>query len=329
MSGAAEIRLEVDRTRITSTLDVTPDRGTDPTISVDPQDQSVTVASRDASTGGRIEIRDASGSVVTAELDASADSGRFTLNNGSGAAGVSLNAASPTPMVGVPDPQSPGVAIEPGRLTIHQATTPDPPVLEAQDSGTLAVRNADDITTGVLDGEAGTLELYGSPEPDPTVDIGSPRPEFGGGDLVVAAHGTPDDIHFHATAEEGSDYGVDDDNRPRILLNGPTATLEVGRHGPGQNRLPVPGTIRFRDDQHGESVLELHAEQTITQNFSTRQFGEVEFRYFDAPKLRYRGAVRPHSDGLMVYDAGGNPALLLSVTGDLRTRKPVSTDPNL
>lgn len=330
MSGDAEVYIEADRTRVVSNIDVSTDRNSDPAISLQPRQPRISVNAQSGSVDGTLEVKNAAGSETIADLTAHLGSGYFTVTGTGGGTSAALHASQPTPAVDVPRSSTPTTHVEAGRIDIRASLQLGYPVLEAHDSGSIIFRNDDDLDTVHLDAATTTLTLRGSPEINPARDNPSPTHDYGGGELVVASHGDPDDIHLHAKGEQASDYGTDNnDNRPRITLNGPTATLDLGRHTLGSDRIGVPGTIRLRDEQAGATVLELAAEQYLTSDFISREFGEVELSYYDAPKLRHRGTIRAHQDGVMIYDAGENPALLLTPSGDMLTRHSVRTDPTL
>jgi len=330
MTGHTEVYLEDHRTRVVGDLDATPAREAAPSISLEPREPGVSVGGGGPETGGTIRLRNRADSETVARFTGAGGDGSLELATSSGARAVTLDTDPTAPRVEVGDGTAPTTRLDAGSVKVLRTTAAEPPVVEAAADGELALSNGTGQTTIRFRGPDASLELQGTPEHIPRSDPASAGARFGGGELVVASQATPaDDIHIHAKGEEDSDYGVEDNNRPRILLDGVTATLEVGRHAIDSDRPAVAGRVRFRDRHRGAALLDLEAQFTITSDFTVRQFGEVRFKEWDAPKVRQRGRVLAHPQGLMFYDAGDNPAMLLTPNGDLLTRHSPTTNTSL
>lgn len=220
--------------------------------------------------------------------------------------------------------------MDPGQFDIYSATTAEEPIVETRADGELALRDDRTLRTVRLRGPGSSLRLRGGAERDSATDDTSPEAAFGGGDLVLASQQSPkDNLHLHARGELDSDYGVDNDNRPHIFLDGVTGTLELGRQKLDDDRLFSSGTIQLRSQREGNVVLEVASQVFLTSDFTIRQFGEIRFSEYEEPKLRHRGTVRAHQDGLMIYDAGYYPALLLTPSGDMVVRNQPTTNSTL
>lgn len=189
------------------------------------------------------------------------------------------------------------------------------------DGGRLEINTRTGRTSCTLDGEDAALLLTGQPEQGPE-DI--ERQRFGGGELVLRQGIDLSDLHVHARGERDSDYGVDAGNRPRIYLDGPEATLELGRKQQHQQAEAVSGQIILRDTYNTE-LLEANAESP-THSGSGRHASEVVFRHGDSSGTvtGAGGAIRSHGDGLMFYDARGNEALFIANTGEILTAQRIN-----
>lgn len=200
--------------------------------------------STEASHAGFLELT--AGAGPTVRFDASSD--RAVLSN---------------PEVELNDAGERKASIKPGRINL--LFNEEFPGLAADGSGTLTLTNRQSGSAGgresvLLDGTDSTLELSTTPEGQG----GDTRDEerYGGGELVLQSETDADaDIQVHAQGEPGSKYGVDDGNRPRIYLNGPRATLELGRHRVGSDRPSKEGAATIRSE-YGDEALRMQTTGT-------------------------------------------------------------------
>ena len=327
-SSPAEVYLESDRVRVVNDLNVVASDVRSPVVSLHPDTATVTVGSDAATSGGKIDVQDSTGTSLGV-LSAAGGAGSLEVRNGAGDTVVSLAGDSATqrkievtkPGQGVQtsvETRTPG-----GRITVYHNRNQDPVVVgeAGPDGGRLELATSDGETTCELDADDAALVLSGTSEQDAS---DTRNEDWGGGEVVVssyAAPGTKADVAVHLRGERGSDYGVDDNNRPRINVDGPNATLELGRESLGSDRGGVAGEVVVRADT-GDPVLTVRVDDSI--NPGATSGGEVEFTWVDGQgTARQRGTIQAHPDGLMVYDAGGNEALLVGKRGTIRTRKPI------
>jgi hypothetical protein len=328
MSPDAEFFLESQQSRAVGGLTVATGRTGDPTVELDPENATLRAGGGESGTPGTVTVRNPADSVDAGELSASGGSGALTLREGSGDAIVTLDADTGTDTkVQVADSGTATSTIgntdQGGRLAIRDGNEDTDVVVgrATESGGRLTLRDDGGDVTCTVDGGDGALLLSGTPEPNPETDTTDPEPDYGGGDLVVQQYSETDsDVHVHATAEQDSAYGVDAGNRPRIFLNGPAATLELGRQELDADREAVNGEVVLRDDQ-GLALLELRA--------TTEAVSEAVFRADVSGEAKRRGKIQGHSKGLMIYDAGGRKAMLIKPNGEIETRKDVTTNPNL
>lgn len=323
MSPDAEIYLRNDRTEVVGPLDVATDADTSaPSIHLDPEQGSMRVGG--GTTGGNGSVRisnDLDREVVELETKPTTRStaGKVTVSSRNGDPVVTLDASSSaTSQVRVSDGDEVIADIEDriagGRLTLRNTLGSTAAVVAGaagntsagSEGGRLTVHNELGDASCHLRGRDATLMLNDA--------TGQPFSTAGGGEIVVAEERNGAlDIHVHATGRPNSEFGVDQGNRPNIFLDGPRATLELGRGQTDSKGDPANGEIVVRND-HGQPTLELRA----TANGSS----EAVFRWApDETDIEFRGAIRAHPDGLMVYDAGNRPALLVTKTGDVMTRR--------
>lgn len=345
MSDDAEFILKSDRTEAVGELHVARERRSDnPPIELRPSLPGI-VAGRggDSGAGGEFSVVNPDGSVVgafhsregTGTLDIfDEDRNSVRIDSDSEGRGrIQVRRAAGSGPAATDD-----IAVrihstdDGGRLSlVGEADRAERLVAAATaDGGKLTVKAPEGVPTGQLGGGDASLVLTGIPEtPDRfTNDAGAERStEWGGGELVVSEYASevgdedpetvPRDIHIHARAEKNSKYGVDDDNRPRIFLDGPTATLELGRGEVAENRVGLAGGIKVRDSD-GELVLELDVDTDGGENF-----GRVRFLHNDGDGTEFRGSIRAHPEGLMLYDSTESPALLITQSGAIETREPI------
>lgn len=330
MASNAEIYLKNDHTRVINDLDVGTDKSTDPPeIRLRPSNPSVKVGGGAGGTSGSIRVRNAAGNNVGV-LEVRDDAGYLELSEPSGDSVITMDARqSEAKRIEISHTGKPVATIlenaNGGAFVVHN-TLNDAPAVEAEThspgggtdaSGRIKVRNSSGDTTGELLGESGTLLL--------TDKEGPAESTAGGGEIVL---GKSDDgaldIHIHATGKTNSNYGVVNNNRPKIYLNGPEATLELGRGSTSPIASPDNGEIIIRDDR-AFRLLELRA-----RGLSSGAKGEVIFRLSHTNVgEELRGAIRGHEKGLMIYDAGNRPALLIKPNGTVETRKSLKQNQSL
>lgn len=214
----------------------------------------------------------------------------------------------------------------------------DPPSITGQ-SGRLAVNDRTGFPSCRLLGRDGALVLTGREE---ETDRSSAKAlygadAFGGGELVVRTNDAVDDsvigasdvddVHVHAKGERDSDYGADADNRPRIALDGPEATIELGRARIDDDRPGVNGEIRVRGEG-GELLLEAGTESRLTDEYG----GELALRRSSGGAAEHVGSIVAHEDGLMIRfsrDAANRDfptALLVTKRGEIKLSGSLHTD---
>jgi hypothetical protein len=189
-----------------------------------------------------------------------------------------------------------------------------------RNGGRLAVNTGSGQESCTVDGSDAALVLTGQPERG-VEDREHQR--FGGGEVVLRQGADRSDLHVHAQGERDSDYGTDVGNRPRIHLNGPEATLELGRGEQHQQAEAVSGGIVLRDS-YDTKLLEMRAENP-SYGGGGRHASEVIFWHgnTNGSVKEGGGAIRSHGDGLMFYDARGNEALFITNTGEIHTAKEI------
>lgn len=251
----ADVHLEKHRTRAIGEIDIAAEQDADPNVRFDPDTPSLTIGGGDPDENGELRLRNGADSASPAVLSAKGGHGSLVLADRAADPIVSLDAD--------PNDQIPGVhvrngthttaTIQLGQVGMYYASPEETPAVEADSSGTLTVTDDQGRATLELEGATSTLLLSGPPETG-TANDDDPQTRYGGGELVLRSRSN-DDIHLHATGETESSYGVDQSNRPRIHLNGPDATLELGRQTIDDDRPATNGEISLRTDA-GHSVLE-------------------------------------------------------------------------
>lgn len=327
MSKNADLFFDKDRTRVLEDLDVAPDSDSDATIGLDPGSSSITLRSPDQDEPAQVNFRNDQGNLGAVTLIEAVQAGYLELTAGAGPTvrfdASSDDAALTNPEVELEDDGESKASIKPGRINL--LFEKEFPGLAADGSGTITLTNrqsgpGNGAESVLLDGNDSALVLSTTPE-GKDGDAGD-QEKFGGGELVLQSETDADpDIHVHAKGEPGSKYGVNAENRPRIHLDGPNATLEVGRHRVGTDRPAKEGAVTIRSE-YGDEVLRM---QTSGVGES-----EVVFEYSrDSGPSEPRGMIRSHPEGLMVFDAGGHYALLLKDDGSVETRKEVTEDADI
>jgi len=323
----ADIVFESSRIRAEGGIEITPEKGTAGSIELD-SDGEIRVNSDDSSPD-TVRVRSPSAqsndsTEVLGELREESDTTRLQLWKQDGSGGrsrvISVNTGEDPPGIEVARKGNTTVRIERvpsgGRIKLFDTSKTDPSLVATTTSGgggELRLTDDQGTTTCHAVGNSGTLLLSGTPE---TLD-GQTKSAYGGGELVLQEWGQSGqrDVHVHATGEEASDHGVDAGNRPRIVLDGPEAKLELGRHELGPERPAASGRMRLRDDQ-GETLLELRAR--------ARNDSEASLFWSDGTDRELRGRIRATRQGLVVYDAGGREALIIGPAGEVLTRRSVT-----
>lgn len=336
MAQDAEIILDTDRTEVIGNLTVATDESAEPTVTLAPDTPKISVAR-----SGTISIRNTNGDDV-ASLSAD-DSGAGLLTVQDGAATVTagsdqqerglirvLGDWSDWTAVRIGNNDHGGrVLVRSGPKGIKEASKPVVDLRATDSGGAVTVNTRGGIPTGELRGDDASLVLTGVPETGGGKLSGAnTRAEYGGGELLVRTYAdeigdrdpaaVPKDNHVHVRAETRSDYGVDAGNRPRVFLDGPSATLELGRGPVDDDREGVAGNLRLRDDQ-GEMLLEMQTEVNEVDD----SVGAVDFYHDEDGTAAFRGRIQAHPRGLMIYDANSEPALLVDRNGELLTNRPI------
>lgn len=332
-----DIFLETDSTRFVGPLDITPkDTPGTTRISADPSDASVTLSDGTLSFGlaqlssGGSSVSGDGGALwlegerpnndVRVTFDDFAGEGQFELGGGSVPnAGVKIYSAnSASSKTG-------------GVIRIRDVNHSDAVEMKAERTGgesaagRVRVRGSD--TRGVvLGGNDAVAELTGGHSTD-----NAPR----GGDLLIRRWPTgsevsgspePNDVHVHATADASSDYGRPT-NPPRIFLDGPNATVELGREGVDSFRESEDGRFKLRHGMGGSTNTMLEGGVTTPSGSASDRSPELIFRRGDQGTLETTGTISAESRGLVFYDSGTgsnqNAALIVEKDGTVATRFPI------
>jgi hypothetical protein len=339
----ADIYLEPDSTRFSKRLEQTTDSEPDESrITIDPNGASVTLRDGEEEPGGKLRVVSQNQS-ADATLDSRQGRGRLGVGS-SGNDRVIL--------------RSDGFA---GTLRSYHEGTVGVELWGKDQRGHLKVFNSDsntvvearskrvtrEVSPGVLEvntrfGES-TVRLSGL---DARLELDSrdgsedDDRNLGGGDLLVRDYSSEDrpDTYVHATADTDTNYGVDNENRPRIFVDGPNATLELGRGNlPGPSRKAVGGGIKLRtdidqieNDERTNTLLEVEA--TAPNNTNENREGVVSLRHDGGKKPSDSGTMNSESRGVAFGDVsvpGGAPAMLVehqpsaSIEETVRTKKKV------
>lgn len=367
MTDQPGVFVESERTKTVGRLDVAPQRefrSGDPEITLNPMTSTVTVGGGAYENAGEVQLTDI-GSVSRGVLSARDGHGRLELRNtrdepnltvtadddspehsirvfSGGNETTRLEHTTDGPRLAVMDVQgaenkpldevfSPEYIVE-GRV--------DSPSQYQSEAGRAAVKNRLGYPTCRLLGRDGALVLTdrheGTDQTEAEATYGNDA--FGGGELVVRTNDTvddsysdasdTDDIHVHAKGERDSDYGVDADNRPRIHLDGPEATVELGRRKIDEDRPGVNGEIHVRGES-GEVLLEAG---TTENRLTNENGGELVFRRSSSGTVEPMGSIAAHRDGLMIRFAQDTAndqfpaALLVTKRGQIKLSGELQTD---
>jgi hypothetical protein len=322
MSPDAELFLEPSRTRAVSDIDVASGKNKEPNVTLNPRDSTITVGGGEPETGGHVRLKDSSNTVTAADLSANNGSGNLLLRDRQGEKSVAVDGSDSSSNVEVFQGGTATSRIETdtrgGKVSVRDAIRDQSVVVAEADlsKGRVAVKDSQGRTTCELLGDDGALLLSGPPELPTNSDLTSS--EAGGGELLVQKWAkNTNDIHVHATAESESQYGAEQSNPARIFLDGPNATLDMGRRKLGTDRPAENGEIIVRDD-NGDALLELRA--------TTSGTSEILFRWSDDGTPKLRGKIRGEKDGLAIYDSAGNKAMLITKRGTVKTRKKIKNN---
>lgn len=323
----AELYVKKDQLLSVGPVHVATGRDTEPEIEFD-HTGTIDVGTGDSGSAGEVIITESPG-LRAGVLSAENDAGSVKLRDESGNPTVSLDASGGPEKIRTTRGDNPDTTVaigdtsDGGQFTVYD-TPRNKSVVEGdltpRGSGLLRLWDDSDRTTCRLDGGDGGLVLSGPEESGPN---GTGKySDFGGGELVVREDvgstdgAAPFDVHVHATAEQDSDYGVDDDNRPRIFLDGPRATLDLGRGEVDSDREAVAGELIVRDDRGGK---------LLTLSATVNNTAVVDFSWSDNGAVTSCGAIRAVQQGLAVTDSNGNTALLITKLGEIKTRSPVQS----
>lgn len=308
MSRSPELHLKSDHVRAIHDLDVATTPTGEANVSLNPETATVSLGGSNPDATGAVSVGNASGDEV-ARLSGTDDAGSLELSDAGSRAFMKLDAAAnnQTSEIEVLEGGDVRARVENtntgGRVAVRNSmqSAPAVDVRATQNGGRVSVTNMGGSLAGELRGEDASLFL--------NHDQQSGFDAAGGGELVIGDMDSRD-IHVHATGKFRGTYGLENGNRPRILLQGPEATIELGR---GEQDSPGPakrGQAVLRDDR-GEKLLELRATQDSRS--------EVVFRWSDGGSAVLRGTIEAVEDGLMFSDANGDDALLIATNGEIRT----------
>lgn len=308
MSRDAELHLKSDHVRAIHDLDVATTPTGEANVSLNPESATVTLGGSNPDATGAVSVGNASGDEV-ARLSGTDDAGSLELSDSASTTFLKLDAAAQNQTSEIEVLQGGDVrarvenTTDGGRVAVRNSMQSAPAVdmRATQNGGRVDVTNMGGSIAGQLRGEDASLFLNHNQQ--------SGFDAAGGGELVIGDMDSRD-IHVHATGKFRGSYGLENGNRPRILLQGPEATVELGRGEQGSGAPAKRGQVIMRDDR-GEKLLELRA----TQNSRS----EVVFRWSDGGSAVHRGTIEAVEDGLMFKDATGNDALLIANNGEIRT----------
>jgi len=357
----ADIVLERNSTRVVDTLDIATGPSRSPEVTIDPSNASVSageaILRRFALTqsgddvvkgvaergGGRLDVLSAD-SDARIRLTATGSNGELSMDSANGAEDVvSINATNGNGEVSLKTPlNSDPVTITAdttsdyltgggGMVLRHKRTNNKQVTAVTKDpsGGLVTVHSEGGKRTCSLDGDDAALVLAGLPEQNRGDQM---DPSFGGGELVLQRGVDTPDIQLHAKGERDSDYGNEGPNnqQPRILLDCPEATAELGRPTQSPEAEAVSGSLHLRGlkNQADRPLFEANAVDEDAKRRNGWRRGEAIFRF--SPKDRDfvldrgGGAIRAFKNGLMLY-AGGEKVLFVKDNGDVLVRGQVKT----
>lgn len=276
------------------------------------------------------------------ELSTTGSNGVMTMTNSAGAADmievgttndtatISLGSALGPKTVSIQGDTTSNYRTGGGGIVLrHKRTgnTTATAVTKQSGGGLVTAHDDSGVSTCQLHGDDAALVLSGTQELGPS-DRRAQR--YGGGEVVLQ-QGDPGadisrtDIQVHAKGERDSDYGLDGQrsHRPRIVLDGPEATAELGRKQQDPNAEAVPGSVSLRGT-NGSELLRANAADPDEKRQTGNERAEIEFNVTDRNGNEFTkggGAIRAHPDGLMFYDADGDRALFITFNGEIHTKK--------
>ncbi len=327
MAKRADIVLERNGTRVIDDLDLAEGPDYEPTVRIRTSDPEIEVGGGDVPDGsadGEINVMDDAGTTKVA-IDTFEQGGMVRLFGPSGDGGVSMSGINGDGEITVKNPDDTTTAkvrnlSHGARFFLQDDNEERHASMESgRYGGYISLADADGTPTVRLHGNDAALELMGRPESGPGDE--EPRQQYGGGELVLKAWGDPGDTLVHVSGERDSDYGLGAGHRPRIYLDGPDATAELGRGEQAGVNDPVAGSVVLRDT-FGNPLLRANAESR-THSRDDQHASELLFSHAVGEDHVPRGAIRSHEEGLMFYDSQDQPALLITTNGKIITRGPI------
>ncbi len=325
MANQADIVLEQDGTRVVNDVDVAVGPNADPNVTLDPGGATISVGGGGTDSGtsiGSIEARNPDDTPVI-WLSANNGGNAWVFDpDSAGKVGMGAGDGGTITMDGSEGNQTVRLDTDDGRGNIFLWDEQDQlqvTVEAGDDGGEIVLNDEEGMQTCFMHGDDAAIELRGQPD-QPDYEEGEDR--IGGGELVLsAAGGGAVDTRVHISGDIAADYGHGRGHRPRIFIDGPSATAELGR-GPQENGGdPAEGSIGLRDTE-GDFLLTARAESP-THGGNGKHVPEIYFGYRSEEDPQPRGAIRSHRDGLMLYDANDDPALLIDTNGEIHTAGPI------
>lgn len=317
-----------------------------PAVRIDPDAAHMHVES-DLDPGANLAI-DAPSNEDLAVLDGRADHGELRLRDRGNASGdaVKIEASwgEGRPLVVRNDALEPttvfttsqsggGISVNDAQATRTARVSSEVIFDEESAGGLLEVHDEGGVVTGRLEGRTGALVL---------------DPNDSGGDVVLQRVPTDDpdefDISVHATADSNSDYGVSQDRRPLIFLDGPDATAALGRQkdpsrvaheGPNERGEGADGRVVL-NYQDTEPSLNAGVQRLLEAGIGWPQGQQMASSNIRCGELVFRTARRGSEDagtitscgdeGLTIRTGEGDPALRVGVEGEISTAQPIMRD---
>jgi hypothetical protein len=310
-----------------------------------PDSATLDVASG-SSSSANLQIRsDANDSV--SELAERDGSGTLTLRDRANAAGDAIKIElsrdeSDRPIVVRNDSQrattefttsrdAGGITVNDAQATKQVRVESDVVIEEEAASGVIEVYDDAGEVTERVEGKTGSVVLDGRDS---------------GGDVLLQTvpTGDPDDhdVSVHATADANSSYGVSQDTRPLIFLNGPNAAVELGRQK-NASRSDTEGPNSRGEGADGRLFLNYYDTEIPSANPGAQRLLEagvgwpegesMEQSLVRCGELVFRTATRGTEDCGMLSSCGesgltfrtgeGTPALRIDDGGGIATAQPI------
>jgi hypothetical protein len=307
----------------TATMEVqTDDEGGAVSIDSDANDGLAVLDGRE--TGGRLRLRDranATGDAVKIELSA-VDTGRPLV--------VRNDAQEPT-TVFTATPDAGGVIVNDDAGARRARMRSDVVIEKERSSGLLEVYDTAGEVTGRVEGDTGAVVLD--------------RNESGGEFLlqkIPTPNSSDHDVSVHATADSNSAYGLSQGVRPLVFLNGPDATVELGREK-RQDRVDTEGSNRRGEGADGRVVMQYYDTETPSANPGAKQLleagvgwpeseqmastnvrcGELVFRTAQGGTADCGSITSCGGGGLTLRTGDGTPALRIDDQGGIATAREI------